>query len=107
MTNLTNSARRHPYSGELRGDDGSLVMVVMMHDDGLGPARLLVPHLLSDVFPDGYHVAIPELTCAVAFARVDQEDPRVEQLISGCYSGGTRPVSPKRYRPEQFWTLKT
>ncbi|QUD90572.1 hypothetical protein [Phenylobacterium montanum] len=104
MANLVRVAHAHPHSHEFRGDDGRVVMVVMMHEDGLGPSRLLVPHLLDEVFPDGYQVALPELTCAFAFGvTAGDEDPRIEELISGCFTNGTRPLSPLRYQPEHFW----
>jgi hypothetical protein len=104
--NLARLAATRPWSGELRDDDGRMILVVFLHDDGLGPSRLLVPGLLDEVFPDGYAVAIPELTCAVAVGRVSgQEDPRAELMIQGCFEHGTHPVSPRRYAPEVFWGL--
>lgn len=104
--NLTRRVATQPWSGELRDDEGRMILVVFLHDDGLGPSRLLVPGLLDEVFPNGYEVAIPELTCAVAVGRVEgEEDPRAEQMIQGCFADGTRPVSPRRYAPEVFWGL--
>jgi hypothetical protein len=104
--NLGRLAARRPWSGTLRDDAGRLILVVFLHEDGLGPSRLMVPGLLDDVFPDGYTVAIPELTCAVAVGRVSgDEDPRAEEMIQACFANGTRPVSPRRYAPEVFWGL--
>ena len=104
--NLTRLAAAQPWSGELRDDAGRMILVVFLHEDGLGPSRLMVPGLLDEVFPDGYAVAIPELTCAVAVGRVSgDEDPRAEQMIQECFANGTRPVSPRRYAPEVFWGL--
>ncbi|WP_018061782.1 hypothetical protein [Caulobacter sp. UNC279MFTsu5.1] len=104
--NLARMAATRPWSGELRDDDGRMILVVFLHDDGLGPSRLMIPGLLDDVFPDGYEVAIPELTCAVAVGRVaGEEDPRAEQMVQGCFEHGTHPVSPRRYAPEVFWGL--
>ena len=104
--NLRHLAGDRPWSHELQDDEGRMILVCFMHEDGFGPSRLLVPNLLSTIFPDGYEVAIPELTCAVAIGKVrDIEDPRAEAMIQGCFNNGTRPVSPRRYAPETFWIL--
>ena len=103
--NLARLAGERAWSHELRDDDGRLILVCFMHEDGFGPSRLLIPELLSTVFPGGYEVAVPELTCAVAIGRVEgDEDPRAEAMIRGCFEGGTRPVSARRYKPDVFWT---
>lgn len=102
--NLGRLAETRPWSHEYKNDNGRMVFVTFLNEDGLGPSRLLVPGLLDQVFPQGYEVAVPELTCAVAVGRVEgAEDPLAEEFIQSCFKDGTRPVSPKRYPPEVFW----
>src|SRR3982750_4117961 len=48
---------------------GCAFIKVMLNDDALGPSRLFVPHLFDAELGDDYCVAVPELTCAVAFRR--------------------------------------
>lgn len=53
---LDNLARdsTQAWTHEFRFDSGGAYAVVMMHDDGLGPSRLLLESRLSELFPDGY-----------------------------------------------------
>jgi hypothetical protein len=105
--NLRELAEVEPYSHAVAREDGSLYMVVMLYDRGLGPSRLLVPGLLTKIFPEGYEVAVPEMTCAVAFTAkpTSLETQKIGDFISSCFERGTEPVSMKRYRPELFWKL--
>lgn len=77
----------------------------MLTEDGLGPSRLFVPHLFADELGDDYRVAVPELTCAIAFRRTlnSEEEADVAAIISGCYIHGTMPVSDQRFSAWDFW----
>lgn len=105
--NIARLASERPWSGHFTDHAERITIVAFLHEDGLGPSRLTVPGLLDEVFPHGYEVAVPELTCAIAIGRFPdaKEDPRAEQIIQSCFAEGTRPVSPKRYPPETFWRL--
>lgn len=104
-SNLRAIAETQPYSHQLTRDDGSVFMVGMLFGQGLGPSRLLVPGLLNGVFPDGYKVAIPEMTCAFAFidAPTDEERHRIHKLIQGCFDDGSEPVSTEHMSPQLLW----
>ena len=67
-----------------------------MHPDGIGPSRLLFRDHLAAFFPAGYRVALPEMSCAVAFS-VDATEPEMvilNKLIDDCHRKGTRPLAP-------------
>lgn len=105
--NLRDMSTEKPAWGEKLDDDGRPFFQVLLHDDAIGPSRLLVPHLFDDVFGPDYLVAIPERTCAVVY-RTDltpEQSADVEGMISGCYEHGTEPMSPERFKPQDFWCL--
>jgi hypothetical protein len=104
-SNLRRIAEAEPYSHVCKRQDETVYMVVMLYGQNLGPSRLLVPDLLKDTFPEGYIVAIPEMTCAVAFTATptSQEAMEIEDMIANMYARGSEPVSTGRYAPETLW----
>ena len=87
--------------------NGEIFAVILMHPDGIGPSRLLLADLFSGLFPNGYQVGLPEMSCGVAFSTRldDSERASVETLIQNCYADGTRPLSPTLYLPEALRPL--
>ncbi len=86
-------------------ESGHAFIRVLLNDDGLGPARLFIPHLFDDELGYDYFVAVPEMTCAVAFRKtltVKQESD-VAGFISGCFAVGTTPISDRRFSAKDFW----
>jgi hypothetical protein len=94
-------------NGEKCDREGKPFVKVMLHDDGLGPSRLLLPHLFDYELGEDYLVAIPERTCAIAYRRelTDDQCADVDGMIGGCFAHGTEPVSPERYDPAPFWSF--
>jgi len=103
--NLIKISANRPASGEKLDNDGAPFLKVMLHDDAIGPSRLLLPHLFDDVLGADYAVAIPERTCAIAFRRdlSPSQEADVNGIISGCYENGTEPMSPERFEARSFW----
>jgi hypothetical protein len=91
--------------GGKRDEAGHSFIKVMLHDDGLGPSRLFVPHLFDAELGDDYCAAVPELTCAIAFRRTltDEQEADVAGIIAGCYAEGTTPVSEQRFSAKDLW----
>jgi len=91
--------------GTKRDSAGCHFLKVMLNDDGLGPSRLFVPNLFTNELSEDYQVAVPELTCAVAFRRslTSEQEADVAAIISGCYGGGTTPISDARLGAADFW----
>jgi hypothetical protein len=91
------AATKDIFTHRLGRKDGSGVFVgMMMHPDGWGPSRLLLCEALEKVFPEGYRVAIPEMSCGLAFSRrLDhEEEAAVMGIVAKCFQGGTRPLAP-------------
>jgi hypothetical protein len=53
-------ASRELWTHRKLRQDGSISMALMMHDDGFGSSRILLPGYLQQHFPAGYYVAIPD-----------------------------------------------
>ena len=81
-----------------------LFLGAMMHPDGWGPWRLLLRDSLAEAFPEGYRVAIPEMSCGVAISkRLDSDEARVvKDLVSKCFQGGNRPLVPDIFEADEI-----
>jgi hypothetical protein len=99
LRNLADHSGNNPWTHEYRRTTGEIYAIAMMHSDGIGPSRLLLRDRLSSLFRDGYCVALPERSCALAFS-VDLEGPELSKLqgvIRDCHQKGTRPLAPRIY----------
>jgi hypothetical protein len=68
----------------------------MMHDDGIGPSRLLLNGYISKIFPEGYWVAVPERSVGIVLrhSAYREERVKIENVVLKCFNDGTVPVSP-------------
>lgn len=105
LGNLTRLTMRQPASGVKDDEHGCPFVKIMLHQDALGPSRLLVPNLFDDVLGPDYQVAIPERTCSIAFRRdlTPAQEADVTGMIDGCHQHGTEPMSPLRFHAHAFW----
>jgi hypothetical protein len=76
----------------------------MLHTDGLGPSRLLLTDALQQVFPEGYRVAVPEMSCGIAISRnlESPEEGTVEDIVTKCFGDGNRPLARGIFEPEEL-----
>ena len=94
LENLQRHSVRTVWTHEFRSDNGSLFAVAMMHQDGVGPSRLLLRESLERLFPEGYLVALPEMSCGIVLSAQATlaERAKIEELVNGCFTDGTRPL---------------
>jgi hypothetical protein len=94
VENVLRQSAQQVWTHEFRREDGSLFAVAMMHSDGLGPSRLLLRKPLGRLFPDGYLVALPEMSCGLVLSTrvTPTERDKVERIVEGCFNDGTRPL---------------
>ena len=108
MRNLAALSETRPWAGEKCDEAGKPFVLVLLHDDAMGPSRLLLPHLFEEVLGPDYRIAVPEQTCAVAY-RADlnpQQLSDVDGMIDGCFAHGTEPMSTERFDPAEFWIFE-
>jgi hypothetical protein len=107
FANLSRLSESRPASGEKGDEDGLPFLKVMLHDDAIGPSRLLLPHLFDEALGADYEVAIPERTCAIAYRKYlsPGQAADVNGMINGCYELGTEPMSPERFEARRFWVF--
>jgi hypothetical protein len=102
--NLSDLTNARPGVREMRNPKGELSSIAFMFQDGLGPSRLIFREGLKERFPAGYRVAMPEMSCGLAFAKDlgGEEMATVQGVIDHCYRRGTRPFVPGSYHPDDL-----
>jgi hypothetical protein len=101
LRNLAEHTDKNPATHEFRRTDGKLYGIAMMHPDGIGPSRLLLQDRISAIFPEGYRIALPEMSCAFGFSSEvnDLELDQIQKLIDDCFNKGTRALAQGIYTP--------
>lgn len=104
MENLERFSENNLTTHHFSRPDGTACAVVMMHDDGIGPSRLLLNRNFEQIFPEGYSVAIPERSVGVVLRRDASDDERLKitELVEKCFKDGTAPVSPLMFDPDEL-----
>lgn len=94
LANLRRLSAGRLCTHEFRDASGSLYAVACMHEDGVGPARLLLEDELDRLFPAGYLVAVPERSCGLALSAraTSDEQAKLQDLAKTCYERGTAPL---------------
>jgi hypothetical protein len=104
LSNLSQASTERLYTHGLRRTNGELFAVAMLHPDGWGPSRLLLTEELRGLFPEGYRVAIPEMSCGLALSRnlEDAEAATVRDIVAKCFGEGNRPLVRAIFEPEEI-----
>jgi hypothetical protein len=104
LQNLAEHSGEKPCSHGLCRPSGEPYAVAFMHPDGMGPSRLLFREAIFAIFPDGYQVALPEMSCGLAFSTTldGEERAKIDNVIRDCHRKGTRPLSPLVYSPDDL-----
>jgi hypothetical protein len=94
--NLIRLSEESQYTHEFRRDNGQLFAVALMQADALGPSRLLLVDYFNWTFPQGYKVALPEMSCGFVIAKdiTIKEREKITKIIDNCYHNGMRPLIP-------------
>jgi hypothetical protein len=97
LVRMTEELSSHTF---LRAD-GSYYGLAMMHEDGIGPSRLLLNGWLEEVFPEGYLVSIPERSVGVVLSlqASAEEREKVEGLVKDCFEKGSQPFIAGLFEP--------
>ncbi len=84
--------------------DGSLLMALMLHDDGFGSSRILLSGYLQQHFPDGYYVAIPDRRIGIVTPRnlSERERQETEELLQSYYNRASVPIGSQLLAPEDL-----
>ncbi|WP_373547740.1 hypothetical protein [Chamaesiphon sp.] len=84
--------------------DGSLLMALMMHDDGFGSSRILLSGYLKPHFPAGYYVAVPDRRIGIVTPRnlSERERQETEELLQSYYDRASVPIGSQLLAPEDL-----
>jgi hypothetical protein len=96
---LERDVKRHPWTHEFCNDQNKVEGVAMIHEDGLGPSRLIIYNRLAQRFPQGFSFFVPERSCAMVIANDASLQVRtsIETAVRNCFSGADVPMSEKPY----------
>jgi len=96
MDNLNARSDRQFCTSVFPREDGTPFALVFMHDDGYGPSRLLLLDELRRHFPEGYEIALPEMSCGIALSldATSRERAKIAGVVKQCFTAGTRPLIP-------------
>jgi hypothetical protein len=99
---FTKDFRVKPWTHVFRGASGTTEAVALMHDDGLGPSRLLGAREFLAQFPGGFTFFVPERSCAVVLAATASPDvvAKVEHVVEKCFDAADVPMSKSGFRHE-------
>lgn len=89
----------HPWTHAFNNPRGELEAVAFMHEDGLGPSRLIMYHKLKQRFPLGFTIFVPERSCALLVSAKASTEVRasVEKAVHGCFTAADVPMSESGY----------
>ena len=84
--------------------DGSLLMGLMLHDDGFGSSRILLSGYLQQHFPAGYYVAIPDRQIGIVTPRNLSVSERkdTQDLLQFYYDLASVPIGSQLLAPEDL-----
>lgn len=93
------------FTHHATGSDGKTIrFFAFVHSDGIGSSRILLSHELSNIFPNGYQIALPDRSVGVVVPNglSAQDLIEVRQMISDMYKKATTPMSNQLYNAEWF-----
>ena len=66
-----------------------------MHEDGLGPSRLMMYSWFTKQFPHGFSFFVPERSCAFVIANdaSSKIQESVQTAVHGCFAAADVPMS--------------
>jgi len=107
LDNLARMTADDPATHRYNNASGETFAAVFMHADGCGPSRLLLHDQISRSFATPYEIAVPEMSVGVALSSsaTDAERAKIVGLVEQCFSEGTRPLSTRFYRHDEFREL--
>ena len=104
LANLRDASTERLFTHGLSRTNGALFAAAMMHADGWGPSRLLLRDALQQIFPEGYRVSVPDMSCGFAISREleETEETTIAGIVAKCFGEGTRPLAPGIFEPDEI-----
>ncbi|MEO3403282.1 hypothetical protein AAFN85_05235 [Mucilaginibacter sp. CAU 1740] len=93
------------FTHHATGSDGkTIIFLAFVHGDGIGSSRILLSNELSNIFPNGYQVALPDRSVGIVVPNGInlQEMKEVKQMTNDMYKKATTPMSGQVYNSEWF-----
>ena len=94
----------HPWTHEWKNQSGTLGAVALMHEDGIGPSRLICLSHYNAHFPAGFSFYVPERSCAILISK-DADSGLVEKIksvVEACNSSAGVPMGVLAYSSNEL-----
>jgi hypothetical protein len=107
--NMGRATGENPATHEMRDASGKLQWIAMMHADGLASSRVLMTRELSELFPQGYLLAIPERSVGMAIASDVAPFQRQSfmEVVRKCQSVGITKMLDRLLEPKDLLPART
>lgn len=91
-----------PWTHHFTGPSGDVEAVAMLHEDGLGPSRLMFVTELLQHFPSGFDFFVPERAAACVLSRGASEIVRekIAKVVFACHQQADVPMGTNGFRHE-------
>jgi hypothetical protein len=85
-------------------DNSKVLFLAFENGDGIGSSRILLKTELSEIFPNGYYVALPDRNFGLAIAKdIGEKDlKQTKTLVKKMYKVATSPMSSGLHAPIDF-----
>lgn len=104
LCNLIESSKKEAGITVLKNTRGETWGIHFRSADGLGSSHLVQRSLLSEYFPKGYRVALPDRNRGLAFsAELGPEDlSSIHKTVGGWHARGSYPLASGTYEPDDL-----
>jgi hypothetical protein len=93
------------FTHQQETEDGKEIkFLAFLHADGIGSSRVLFNYELSQAFPHGYYVALPDRSCGLVVPKSinNKQLDEVKALVRNMYKDATVPMSAEVHSSENF-----
>lgn len=102
--NLRNSSDYFHTNTKYRRNGNGILWIAFLNSDGIGSSRILLSEELSQGFPEGYYLALPDRSCGMVISKniTSEELSEAKQMVLDMFSKATTPMSGALHEPHEF-----
>ena len=89
---------------KMSSDGKRVLFIVFLNADGIGCSRVLFSSELSETFPNGYYIAIPDRSCGLIVAKdvTAKELDEITEMVKKTFANAAMPLSASLHTVDEF-----